>query len=101
MSQTSANGPAAFDRLAFFFVFRVTREELTAGSAGVALQGARDQESPRRTPMTRRINFVWALSLCACGASMTAYQPVNEKTKLSSDDLFSASVKALEARDYV
>jgi len=51
--------------------------------------------------MTRRIHFVWALLLCACGAGMTAYQPVNEKTKLSSDDLFSASVKALEARDYV
>ena len=32
---------------------------------------------------------------------MPAYQPVSEKTKLSEDDLFRASVNALEARDYV
>jgi hypothetical protein len=42
-----------------------------------------------------------ALALCACGASMKSYQPVNEKTKLSEDDLFRASVSALEARDYI
>ena len=53
--------------------------------------------------MTRRSPFVWmlALALCACGAGMKSYQPVNEKTKLSEDDLFRASVSALEARDYV
>ena len=51
--------------------------------------------------MPHRSSLVWALLLCACGAGMKSYQPVNEKTKLSEEDLFRASVNALEARDYV
>ena len=51
--------------------------------------------------MTRKSTVVWALALCACGAGMKSYQPANEKTKYSEDDLFTASVNALEARDYV
>jgi hypothetical protein len=51
--------------------------------------------------MTRKSAWVLAFVLCGCGAGMTSYQPVNEKTKLSEDDLFEASVDALEARDYV
>ena len=51
--------------------------------------------------MTHRSTLVWALLLSACGAGMKSYQPVSEKTKLSEDDLFRASVNALEARDYV
>jgi hypothetical protein len=51
--------------------------------------------------MTRWSAWILALALSGCGASMKSYQPVNEKTKHSEDDLYTASVAALEARDYV
>ncbi len=51
--------------------------------------------------MTRTSILFCALSLWACGAGMKSYQPVNEKTKLTEDNLFRASINALEARKYV
>jgi hypothetical protein len=51
--------------------------------------------------MTLKSTMFCAFALCACGASMKSYEPINEKTKMSADDLYRASINALEARKYV
>jgi hypothetical protein len=52
--------------------------------------------------MAKKTAFIAALWVFACaGAGMKAYEPLNEKTKLSEDDLYRASVTVLEKHDYV
>jgi hypothetical protein len=55
----------------------------------------------KETVMMERFLCVVALLALGCGgAGMTSYTPAKEKTKFSEDDLFTATVRALEAKGY-
>ena len=57
-------------------------------------------DCPPVTPRKSILALVLALAATACGPSMVAYTPVNEKTKLSSDALFQAATAVLEQKGF-